>query len=694
MPTLTLPFGEGLDRYTGVMAVQPGSMRNLINVRPFGQKLHARRGTTLACNLPDRGGVPCSAVLLIQAIQSEQQCIILGYYKGERKSVHIFRAAGDATDPFPEGKLLDLDDRAADPPRFVSAESYGKAFIAHDEPLAPARSVTKVFDANTGDIEDLTMTVNDEEQDIRFRGVEEWRNYMVGWGFGIEGQGDSPEIVRVSLPGQPTVFRPDHYFIAGDRGSEVTAVKTAGENLLVFKATQTFRIVGTSQFDFGILPVYQLSGALSARLAINVEGACFLWGHEGPWATSGADFSDLEPAIELERPAPADLPSSVEDPQNAFAVYVPRDRVIEWHWGRRIYCLHVGGEGPRWSYRVRGDGATTYAGNLLYTGSGLVGDIAGRPELVGVATVSSGRVKVTWNNENHDGNENVEIWLRLAPFSGADLGGLETVGGVFPIDHPTGWFVPQGFNSIRVSALSQQSVEIPDLAPLGNYDIAIRYRRGGRYHSAYPNGQQGSWPATARDKFTVEIVRAPTIADAVWLRTARNKEQVRLLIEPHEDGERWPHTIIRDGQEIGELEAGETQYVDEDIIGEIEVVYKVVARGFNDVTSDDVTVYTGPPTLEDFEHRQELYQDTGQSNSECYYLITDIPTTGIENVIEVEIAGENIIYATHAAHRPREGKHTVPCNDNNRYRARYVVTTHQTLDFSQWIDARFTRIFL
>ena len=121
MPTVTLPFGSGLDRYTGVMAVEPGSMEDLLNARPLDGKLQLRRGTVLRSTLPAQSGVPCTAVLLLQAVQSQQEAIAVGYYSASRE-VHVYRITGIGTDPFHIGRWFTLRSGAQDPPVVVAAE--------------------------------------------------------------------------------------------------------------------------------------------------------------------------------------------------------------------------------------------------------------------------------------------------------------------------------------------------------------------------------------------------------------------------------------------------------------------------------------------------------------------------------------------------------------------------------------------
>ena len=230
-------------------------------------------------------------------------------------------------------------------------------------------------------------------------------------------------MLRISLPGQPTVFELEHYFLAGDRGSPIMTVKPAGSNLAVLKPTSTYRITGTSQLNFGILPLYELFGSLGSRLAISVEGQCYAWGMEGPWVTSVSRSQDLEALLDLEAVDPADLPAA-SDFRDAFAIYVQEDRVIQWHFGPRVYTLHLGSEGVKWSFRTFP--AVMASGGFLYgpVGSSVTVDTnppTGHPTIEKAAAFD-GTATIEWENHGQDGNEFLETWIKResAAWSNAD----------------------------------------------------------------------------------------------------------------------------------------------------------------------------------------------------------------------------------------------------------------------------------
>ena len=580
----TLPFGAGLDRYTGVMAVQPGSMEDLLNTRPLAGKLQARRGMVLRSTLPDRNGSPCTSVRLLQAMQSQQEAIAVGYY-GETREVHVFRITGIGTDPDHIDRWFTLEAGAQEPPVFTSAESYGKAFLAHDEPHVGRRAPTVYYDGLKGTLTGLRAAIDEEEpEDLYFRGVERWRDYLVGWGFAGTND-DRPESVRVSLPGRPTEFDREHYFLAGDRGSPVLTCKRAGPHLLVFKPSSTYRIVGTSELNFGIIPSYTLYGTLSARLAITIQNVCFAWSFEGPWATTGGNPEDLESFLDLERPAPEDLPDEGLASQ-AFAVYIPRDRVVEWHFGARIYCLHLERPGPQWSYRTRS--MTASAGALLYSGSGSIIDTSeaiGTPEIVSVERQGDAIV-LTWNNLGATGSEVLETWLRA--------------------NDGQGWYrITAGADVTLLATQTHQVLDTTEDPSTGrNYDIAIRYRLRGRYGTDYQSTDPAQWPAESRSTFTTVKAIAPSIETISWQRASAERELVTIEwqgLSTH----RETLTVYRreEGEVSAEVVATDVPiqdgiYRDDTISGETMYAYYYVARLHDqgsEALSNEIEVFTGPP---------------------------------------------------------------------------------------------------
>lgn len=575
MPQIVIPFGAGLDRYTGVQRVQPGSMDDLLNVRPLGVKLQARNGMVRRLNLPDQGGQPCTAVLLVKALQSQQSGVVVAFHAATRH-VHIYRVSGIGTDPQHVALWFTLHSDAASPPVITAAESYGLLVLAHNETRAVLRATTQVYDAVAGTVEPLRANLDRGGMaDVRFAGVEHWRNYIAGWGWASPSE-IRPEIVRISLPGEPTTFDPEHYFQAGDRGSPVTSVKPAGSTLLSLKPSETYNIIGTSQEDFGILPLYALFGCLSARLAITVEGLCYIWGFEGPWVFTGSSSADLESMLDIERLAPELLPNATSA-RTAFAVYIPGERVIEWHWGSRIYALSLESGGVQWSYRTRG--RPMMSGGLLYSAGESV--IAPSGEIpVGYASVVSvtpdeRTATVTFSNQDHTGSEILETWLK------------EGENGEWRKVDP----------DIRITVSPEQEVMLRDLDVGTEYTVALRYRLLGEYGTAYLDPDPDSWPRPSRHTFTMDFggETAPTIDSLVWMRTSTTAEHVLVRFTPRDPS--LSHQVIRAlGPSPSTLEPGVTEYRDTGISGEATFSYfvRAVVGDLTSSLSPLMSIWTGP----------------------------------------------------------------------------------------------------
>ena len=184
-----------------------------------------------------------------------------------------------------------------------------------------------------------------------------------------------------------------------------------GSQLMALKQSGSFRIFGSSWVDIGREPYSDIYGALSPGLILSVEGVLFVWGTEGPWMIRPTEGSqDLEDPINLSREAPEGLPTP-SDSRLAFAVYIPEEKSIEWHFGNRIYTLTL--RELRWSYRER-SGIAGACGTLLY-GTVASDDIVGYPEIRTIRPQQAGQAEVEWGNVNQDGDELLELWIKLHP---------------------------------------------------------------------------------------------------------------------------------------------------------------------------------------------------------------------------------------------------------------------------------------
>lgn len=561
MPTTALPFGMGLDRYTGVMQVEPASMMDMRNLRTLMGKIQARRGTLEVATLPDEGSEPCSAVTLLQAVRSQSEGLAVGYYGGSREVI-VFRIGGDGTNPVRIGKWGELPAGAATPPYFTGAETFGKAFLAHDEANYALRLTTQVYDAPsatvaTGVLNDLVEDLDaDTPAPMKFRGVDRWSEYLIGWGYGWTGDTDRPEYVRASLPGEPDRFNREHYFIAGDHGSPVTTVKQAGTSLVVLKPTESFRITGTSRLNFGIMPFYSLFGCLGTRLAVSVEGDLIAWGFEGPWRVAGSgEGQDLEQPLALrdDTPFPPDLPAESAT-RDAFAVYVPGERVVEFHFGERIYALSLSDGGLRWSFRAR-NGVKAACGALMY--SVAFGDRLGAPEGAKptggptnvTANAEGGTATVTWTG-SPGGGAVVEIWLAQI----TDVTGTDESASADPIVNP-------GFErQLPDVSGTSATIAVPSIGQ--RYSVALRYRSNNQYAEAYESDDPNDWPATSRVEDFVSKPVAPTLDSALFVRLSATTVAMRIMFTPAMGHEGFEHQLYRDGSMVATAPAGTHAFED------------------------------------------------------------------------------------------------------------------------------------
>lgn len=625
MPREVLPLGLGLDRHTGVMAVQPGSLFDMRNLRPHMGKLQARRGTIVQSDLSSV--MPgCTSVELIQPVRSSVEGVAVGYY-GATREVHVFRTTAEGTDPVHIGKWFDLPANAASPPHFTGAESYGKAFLAHDEARQTLRAVTQVYDSAAGTLADLEANFTgstEGPQGIQFRGVQNWSDYLIGWGYGTDIE-LRPEIVRVSLPGEPDRFEADHYFICGDRGSPVLTVKQAGGNLLAMKPTDSYRIVGSSRVDFGIVPHRWLFGCQSTRLAVSIGDAVFVWSFEGPWTQGVNSEADLEDPLSLETPFPADLPSE-SALRDAFAIYIPYERVVEFHFGERIYALSLADGGMRWSFRTR-NGAKAACGSLMFAvgfGESLEDSPGTAPNAAPTMqsiTSAGGDATLTWQNNQQDATEVVETWLAQT----TRVTGTGKIRTGIGFTRPT---YERRLPDVPVTAAMTQSAVIGNVEVGQRFSVAIRYRRAGRYSPGHESIDPNDWPSSSRMEFT-SAPTAPALDSVTFLRTSAAGIVMRLNFTPAAGHEALAHNVYRDGMKVGTVAARGTRFDDTGTTPGNSYMYTVrsTIHGVESADSNMVAAHAGPPVPRNVLW-ERLPDDGNAPSGESPYLVTWSPPAG------------------------------------------------------------------
>ncbi len=359
---VTLPYGEGLQRSTGVMVVRGTSFDDIRNLFLFEGKAQVRDGIALRSVLQGDLITPedLDVTVMLAPLRSLAASVGVGY-DSVSKELWFNRLDIDGTNPTVIGSLGTLGGGITfEPPIIIGADSDNKFFLAHDEPNLSARLVTQVY--NPGGFPNLAPLTADldgvnGEQDVFFRGVVRHLSYIFGWGYGSFSDPFRGDVVRVSGSGDATEFEDFAFFEAGQQGETVMVCRSAGPSLMVFKETEAYEIFGYSPDTFGIRLADSLFGCVGSRLAVSVAGSVFFWSTQGPRLTTGGPSRDIAVPLDIDGPDPATLVAE-SDPQDAFAEYDPRTRVVQFVWGQRVYALSIRDPNkPRWSYYELGERA-------------------------------------------------------------------------------------------------------------------------------------------------------------------------------------------------------------------------------------------------------------------------------------------------------------------------------------------------
>lgn len=431
---ISVPFGPGLDRETGKVAVRRGTMEDLRNVYFRRDKLVLRKGHTSKLSFQDSDGNNITHIIAGQMLLGERTGVVVGYQGDDTApaygDVDIYATDVDLTVQRRIGTWFNTADQGLDPsdiPLVIVDDVYNRAFFAHDEFRVKSRAPTVVYDPFEGPLLQ-TLRVSDkswpgyddslsdsQQPPIKFRGVQNYLAYLVGWGFG-DSQEDRPDMLRISLPAEPKIFRHQHYANVGSRDDPTVTAKPAGGVLAVFKETESYRLVGYSRENFGIEPLDTRHGCLAPRLATEVGDTCFFWSQDGPRVCDGAKTEDISENLELDGFEPSDLVARGELGAG-WANYLNSEDLVLFAFNRRVYVLSLHNrDQPRWTYWTLG--FDQYCGFQLYsTGVGDPEVVAptGHPEWEwNAAARSGGELRPAWDNVGADGDEQVELWIRQA----------------------------------------------------------------------------------------------------------------------------------------------------------------------------------------------------------------------------------------------------------------------------------------
>lgn len=499
--TVALEFGGGLDRATGVMVVQKTSFDDLRNVYLFSGKAEIRKGLYETITF-----FATEEVLHVHPIRAFGIGAIFTYDPATRK-VWLYRSNGEGTTTTGRFEVWTIP-VSAGYPRVSCDDSYGKLYIAHDEARFAYRQNTKVYDPTTDTLADYKLDmyaptgVDADKVAVKFRGVKRHLNYLCGWGWGTEQSyptsgyyADRPEILRISLPGEPDVMQPLHYIIVGQRYEPINGCSTVNGNLVIRKDADSYRMVGESRANFGVQPIDELFGVVTQRLMVTVGDKNYFWSLDGPRVSGDGPSEDLALPINVPGGLPSTL-AALASPaiEDGFVIYNPVQREVLFIFDRAAYVLHLKDGTPRWSYRQYsvkiGGGGTLYSGVQ-------VGDIApppgggspppgggggvapaAYPTLTATTSIAQGSAIGNWNNTGTlIGGEQFEVWMKAG--SGA-------------------WAL---YSSGSVSGATGNDA-LAGLIAGTVYGIAVRFKLVGVYTSGYESSNPDSWPAVSRGTFT------------------------------------------------------------------------------------------------------------------------------------------------------------------------------------------------
>jgi hypothetical protein len=452
---IQIPFGPGLDKESGAMVVRPGSMLDLRNVYHHEGSLVVREGMEKKIQFTDyQTGEDATHILAGIAIRSERIGIVVTFYEPTRH-VTVHRVDGTAAYGTPLGNWywggIDLsygippiyEWPGTEIPKVILEEIYGQVYFAHDERYIASRAITLVYDpffvySDSGglaplqvyfdadhrysaekvhELPVLDITVEKKQAEyVKFRGVSRHMDYLFGWGYGTRLE-NRPEMVRVSYPGEPRRWHPEHYFVAGDRRDPVIRCEPARQTMLCFKETETYQIFGYSRATFGIRPYDNLYGCLAGRLARSVSGEVFFWSAEGPRVAGDAGKSvKVHLPLDLGGFEPATLVART-DFDEGWCDYIDEVELLYFGFGRRLYVLSLRNpQDPRWTYWELARKA--YCGFRLYGEPGGAPP-AGFPDNLSITDIVQSTacpnpgITVGWDNNDQFEDENyIDIWVK------------------------------------------------------------------------------------------------------------------------------------------------------------------------------------------------------------------------------------------------------------------------------------------
>lgn len=109
-----------------------------------------------------------------------------------------------------------------------------------------------------------------------------------------EDENDFPDRVRFSHPGFPESWRELDYIDVVGGGRGITALVSFGDQLLVFKRSAVYAILGYDEETFQVVPLTTTLGCVSSNtVAVSEQGVFFFSWPDGLFVYNGQGFADL-----------------------------------------------------------------------------------------------------------------------------------------------------------------------------------------------------------------------------------------------------------------------------------------------------------------------------------------------------------------------------------------------------------------
>ncbi len=522
---VSIPFGGGLDRFSGTTVAVNGTELDLRNVSLGPGRVELRVGPATGVV----AGFGTDVIALHELRKTGTQAVVV--YDAPTRVVKLILF--DGTTMSNVGTLWTLDvSLAGHLPRVSVADLYDHLFLAHEEQDYAHRGRTKVIDVSASSIADFKVNLDrTAPAETYFRGVDRHLNYLLGWGFGNQADGNRPEILRIGMPGDPLSMTPEHYFIVGARGDPIIGGQTIsadGERALyaIGKADQLYRLVGYDRQTFGVLPADMRYGFRTSRALVVVNGTLYAWTVQGPRSSTGGPLADMSLPLDLNGPLP-DPSAAITD--DLFAWYDPDDQEVVFCTGAWGFVLHLKDGQKRWSYRQYGR-VLNAAGSLTpATGTGSLSFVTATIGSPSSSAPGYGpgadqpTVTVPWTLSGSVTTEQVELYGRSEVFG------------------RPGHVVLSQWVKLGTALASSLTVTAKVPYYLTSFDLAIRVVKNGTPGAGFTDTFADNWPAFAR----ATVVSAGTIASfgitGLWeRRTPTNHGQPFAYLGPGSSGAPHP----------------------------------------------------------------------------------------------------------------------------------------------------------